>query len=89
MHLDLDMPSNVSVASEAHASNNVLFLQLLEGGLSRVGVPYSYGFAIIVLTLLVKLATFPLSKKSVSSTTPNSACPCCSILDCVQDTHSN
>ena len=30
-------------------------------------VPYSYGFSIIVLTVLVKLATFPLSKKQVES----------------------
>jgi YidC/Oxa1 family membrane protein insertase len=38
----------------------------LEGGLERAGVPYSYGFAIILLTVMVKLATFPLTKKSVS-----------------------
>ncbi len=30
-------------------------------------VPYSYGFSIVVLTVLVKLATFPLSKKQVES----------------------
>ena len=30
-------------------------------------VPYSYGFSIIALTVLVKLATFPLSKKQVES----------------------
>ena len=28
-------------------------------------VPYSYGFAIILLTVLVKAATFPLTKKQV------------------------
>lgn len=43
-------------------------LRVLEGGLSSANVPYSYGFAIILLTLLVKLATFPLSKKSMEST---------------------
>ena len=42
-------------------------VQVLEGGLEEAGVPYSYGFAIILLTLLVKAATFPLSKKSVSA----------------------
>jgi YidC/Oxa1 family membrane protein insertase len=42
--------------------------QVLEGGLNAAGVPYSYGFAIILLTLLVKAATYPLSKKSVSRT---------------------
>ena len=39
-------------------------------GIDRVldgRVPYSYGFSIIVLTVLVKLATFPLSKKQVES----------------------
>ncbi|WIA32054.1 hypothetical protein OEZ86_002906 [Tetradesmus obliquus] len=44
------------------------FLKVLEGGLSAAGVPYSYGFAIILLTLLVKAATYPLSKKSMEST---------------------
>lgn len=39
---------------------------MLEGGLARAGVPYSYGFAIILLTVLVKAATYPLTKKSVS-----------------------
>jgi membrane protein insertase Oxa1/YidC/SpoIIIJ len=41
-------------------------LQVLEGGLARAGVPYSYGFAIILLTIMVKVATYPLTKKSVS-----------------------
>eukprot|EP00775_Hariotina_reticulata_P005232 gene5232-5468_t len=44
------------------------FLKVLESGLEKAGVPYSYGFAIILLTLLVKAATFPLSKKSMEST---------------------
>jgi membrane protein insertase Oxa1/YidC/SpoIIIJ len=41
--------------------------QVLEDGLEKVHVPYAYGFAIIALTVLVKLATYPLSKKSVSA----------------------
>lgn len=44
------------------------FLKVLDGTLEDVGVPYSYGFAIILLTILVKAATFPLSKKSMEST---------------------
>lgn len=40
--------------------------QVLKDGLSTVHVPYSYGFAIILLTVLVKAATFPLTKKQVS-----------------------
>lgn len=41
------------------------YLQVLKDGLSTMHVPYSYGFAIILLTILVKAATFPLTKKQV------------------------
>ena len=37
-------------------------LQYIQTGLDQLHVPYSYGYAIILLTLLVKLATFPLTK---------------------------
>lgn len=40
--------------------------QVLKDGLTAVHVPYSYGFAIILLTVLVKIATFPLTKQQVS-----------------------
>eukprot|EP00873_Tetraselmis_striata_P009006 jgi/Tetstr1/429270/TSEL_019188.t1 len=43
-------------------------LKLLDQGLESAHVPYSYGFAIIMLTILVKAATFPLTKKQVEST---------------------
>ena len=66
-------------AAEQLANNKSGFLggiaNLLEGllegidsVLSAAHVPYSYGFSIIVLTLLVKAATFPLSKKQIEST---------------------
>ncbi|GFZ00028.1 OxaA/YidC-like membrane insertion protein [Actinidia rufa] len=42
-------------------------LKVLKDGLSAVHVPYAYGFAIILLTILVKAATFPLTKKQVES----------------------
>lgn len=41
-------------------------MQVLKDGLSTLHVPYSYGFAIILLTVLVKAATFPLTKKQVN-----------------------
>lgn len=44
------------------------FLKVLKDGLTTVHVPYAYGFAIITLTVLVKIATFPLTKKQVEST---------------------
>ncbi|XP_062193137.1 inner membrane protein ALBINO3, chloroplastic-like [Phragmites australis] len=43
-------------------------LKVLKDGLSTVHVPYSYGFAIILLTIIVKAATLPLTKKQVEST---------------------
>ncbi|KAK9090247.1 hypothetical protein Sjap_023424 [Stephania japonica] len=42
-------------------------LKVLKDGLSALHVPYSYGFAIILLTVLVKAVTFPLTKKQVES----------------------
>lgn len=43
-------------------------LKILKDGLSAVHVPYSYGFAIILLTVIVKAATLPLTKQQVEST---------------------
>ncbi|EMS52597.1 Inner membrane protein ALBINO3, chloroplastic [Triticum urartu] len=43
-------------------------LKILKDGLSAVHVPYAYGFAIILLTIVVKAATLPLTKQQVEST---------------------
>ncbi|KAI4383846.1 hypothetical protein MLD38_009642 [Melastoma candidum] len=43
-------------------------LKVLKDGLSAVHIPYAYGFAIILLTVIVKVATFPLTKQQVEST---------------------
>ncbi|KAF7823599.1 inner membrane protein PPF-1, chloroplastic [Senna tora] len=43
-------------------------LKVLKDALSAVHVPYSYGFAIILLTVIVKVATLPLTKQQVEST---------------------
>ncbi|XP_010470048.1 PREDICTED: inner membrane protein ALBINO3, chloroplastic isoform X2 [Camelina sativa] len=45
-----------------------LVLKILKDGLTAVHVPYAYGFAIILLTLIVKAATYPLTKQQVEST---------------------
>lgn len=42
-------------------------LKTIQGGLDKYKVPYSYGWSIIALTALVKLATFPFTKKQVES----------------------
>ncbi|KAL5992003.1 Inner membrane protein PPF-1, chloroplastic [Asimina triloba] len=41
---------------------------VLKDGLTALHIPYSYGFAIILLTVIVKVATFPLTKQQVEST---------------------
>ncbi|KAF7152561.1 hypothetical protein RHSIM_Rhsim01G0226500 [Rhododendron simsii] len=41
--------------------------KVLKDGLTAVHVPYAYGFAIILLTVIVKLVTFPLTKQQVES----------------------
>ncbi|KAF8397512.1 hypothetical protein HHK36_016429 [Tetracentron sinense] len=43
-------------------------LKVLKDGLTAVHVPYAYGFAIILLTVVVKVATLPLTKQQVEST---------------------
>ncbi|KAI3423641.1 uncharacterized protein J3R85_010842 [Psidium guajava] len=43
-------------------------LKVLKDGLSAVHVPYAYGFAIILLTVIVKVVTLPLTKQQVEST---------------------
>lgn len=37
----------------------------LQSNLDKVHVPYSYGWSIILLTLLVKTAIFPITRKQV------------------------
>ncbi|KAL8218879.1 hypothetical protein R6Q57_022252 [Mikania cordata] len=68
--------SGVTMNATAKQSNDWLsgitnymetVLKFLKDGLSTLHVPYAYGFAIILLTVLVKAATFPLSKKQVES----------------------
>jgi len=44
------------------------FLKQIDNVLDAAHVPYSYGFSIIILTILVKVATYPLSAKQVQST---------------------
>ncbi|KAJ6842895.1 inner membrane protein PPF-1, chloroplastic-like [Iris pallida] len=43
-------------------------LKVLKDGIEAVHVPYSYGFAIILLTVIVKVVTLPLTKQQVEST---------------------
>eukprot|EP01026_Neomeris_dumetosa_P036731 TRINITY_DN2968_c0_g1_i6.p1 TRINITY_DN2968_c0_g1~~TRINITY_DN2968_c0_g1_i6.p1 ORF type:complete len:406 (-),score=40.03 TRINITY_DN2968_c0_g1_i6:524-1741(-) len=42
-------------------------LKFLQNGLDYLHVPYSYGWSIILLTLIVKIVTFPLTRKQVES----------------------
>jgi YidC/Oxa1 family membrane protein insertase len=42
-------------------------LEGISSALSSIGIPYSFGFAIIVFTLLIKLVTAPLNAKQIKS----------------------
>ena len=42
-------------------------LEYLQHGLEQLHVPYTYGWAIILLTVIVKTATLPLTKIQVST----------------------
>ncbi|NLE75306.1 MAG: YidC/Oxa1 family membrane protein insertase [Chloroflexi bacterium] len=43
-------------------------LKLLAGWIEALGIPYHFGFAIILFTLIIKLVTIPLNKKQLEST---------------------
>ncbi|RRT46347.1 hypothetical protein B296_00054517 [Ensete ventricosum] len=60
--------STLSYAGNLEMSCTSCCLLVLKDGLSAIHVPYSYGFAIILLTVIVKVLTLPLTKKQVEST---------------------
>jgi YidC/Oxa1 family membrane protein insertase len=66
--VDSDVPQKSGGFMSVFADSFEAFLKAIDAGLTNMNVPYSYGFSIIVLTLLVKLATYPLSSKQVEST---------------------
>jgi len=51
----------------------------LQTGLDKLHVPYSYGWSIILLTLLVKTALFAITRKQVSFREEHSLLACCGI----------
>ena len=54
--------------------------QVLDSGLSMLHVPYSYGFAIILLTIIVKALTFPLSRKQARCVPLPTCRPLCCVV---------
>lgn len=46
----------------------VRLLMILNSFIAGIGIPYSWGWAIIVLTILLKLVTLPLTRKQLQST---------------------
>lgn len=68
----------VDAAAEAANNNGGWFgfltlpieslLQILHGGLKSVGIPNAWGTSIIVMTLVIKALTFPLTKGQLEST---------------------
>lgn len=59
--VDADVPQKSGGFMSIFADSFEAFLKVIDSSLTGMNVPYSYGFSIIVLTLLVKLATYPLS----------------------------
>ncbi|RYQ83137.1 hypothetical protein Ahy_B10g101757 isoform C [Arachis hypogaea] len=57
----------VFAVEDDNTTHKRIGFQVLKDGLSTLHAPYAYGFAIILLTVLVKAATFPLTKKQVES----------------------
>ena len=44
-----------------------VILVALDSSMRSIGIPYSFGFAIILFTVLVRLATFPLNMQQIKS----------------------
>jgi YidC/Oxa1 family membrane protein insertase len=42
-------------------------LRLLSGGIESLGVPYAFGFAIILFTVIIRVLTFPLNWQQIKS----------------------
>lgn len=42
----------------------------MQDGLKKLNVPYSYGWSIVALTAVIKLVTFPLTKKQAGAAGP-------------------
>lgn len=72
-------PDAAAVAAAADTTNNggwfgfltlpiESLLQFLHGTLSGVGLGNTWGVSIIMMTMVIKLATFPLTKKQLEST---------------------
>ena len=60
-------------------------LQQIQTGLDTLHVPYSYGWAIIVLTIGTKILTFPFTKVQVCrSHRYHDTCPACCRIDIIK-----
>lgn len=45
-----------------------IIIDTLNNTLAEIGIPYSFGFAIILFTVLIKVVTYPLNQKQIEST---------------------
>ena len=82
----LVQPEDVYEALSCCLLSSAISVQILDQGLHGAGVPYSYGFAIILLTVLVKLATYPLSKQQVLPTSAGHLSRTLQLYVCTQQT---
>lgn len=62
---ETDVPNFAGQQIVALHAGCAKFAVALQSNLDKVHVPYSYGWSIILLTLLVKTAIFPITRKQV------------------------
>jgi YidC/Oxa1 family membrane protein insertase len=63
--IDLHKPNGIW---EAIVYGVALALQALNGAIQSTGIPYSWGWAIIIFTIAIKIVTLPLTLKQLQST---------------------
>jgi membrane protein insertase Oxa1/YidC/SpoIIIJ len=59
------MVDSMIIHSQVNLKGGIFTFQVLKFGLYTLHVPYAYGFAIIMLSVLVNTALFPLRRKQV------------------------
>jgi membrane protein insertase Oxa1/YidC/SpoIIIJ len=59
------MVDSMIIHSQVNLKGGIFTFQVLKFGLSTLHVPNAYGFAIVMLAVLVNAAIFPLTRKQV------------------------
>lgn len=63
----LVLPLLLVDAHPSRACSALCLGRIMQDGLKKLNVPYSYGWSIVALTAVIKLVTFPLTKKQAGA----------------------